>query len=106
MSLEKTIQGLVDESMEVDAERIAREKKEGAMPKTDTITRRVNVKDIKTIKVSGRVYPVTAWTHSQDGVEVEYEMRNGKSKSKFVPVGKFDTIRHGYPNKISSDEEE
>jgi hypothetical protein len=106
VNLKKTIHALVDEGMsQSEALRLEREKKEKTMTKTATITRKVNQKDIKTIEVGGRVYPVESWVHSQEGVTVTYTLRNGKTKEAFVPVGKFSQIRHGYPGKASSEEE-
>jgi hypothetical protein len=111
VNLKKTIHALVDEGMsQSEALRLEREKKEKTMTKTATITRKVNQKEIKKVRIgsgkTARVYPVTEFVHTQDGVTVTYTLRNGKSKEEFVERGTFATrLITGYPTKISSDEE-
>jgi hypothetical protein len=81
----------------------AREKKEAAMP-TTTITRKVNQKLIKKIRVGKNIYPVEEFNHSQDGVEVTYRMKNGKTKTEVVERGSFSSrLITGYPTKKDQD---
>lgn len=80
------------------------------MPKTDTITRKVNQKEIKKVRIGSgkslRVYPVTEFIHTQEGVTVTYTLRNGKSKQEFVERGTFATrLITGYPTKVDSEKE-
>ena len=105
--ISETIMALVDEGMsQSEALRADREKKEKAMSKTATITRKVNQKEIKKIRVKNQVYVVTGWKHSQDGVEISYVMKNGKANTEFVERGTFSTrLITGYPGKGGSEEE-
>lgn len=111
MNLTKTIHALVDEGMsQSEALRLEREKKEKTMTKAATITRKVNQKEIKKVRIGSgkslRVYPVTEFVHTQEGVTVTYRLRNGKSKDEFVERGTFTTrLITGYPTKVDSEKE-
>ena len=99
MGLTETITALVDEGMRQSAVH-AGEKKEKTMADTETITRKVNQKEIKKIRVGKNIYPVESAAHSQDGVLVTFTMKNGKSKDEFVDRGTFSArLITGYPTK-------
>ena len=99
MDLTETITALVDEGMRQSAQH-AGEKKEKTMADTDTITRKVNQKEIKKIRVGKNIYPVESAVHSQDGVLITFTMKNGKTKEEFVDRGTFSArLITGYPTK-------
>ncbi len=88
MGLTETITAL-DEGMRQSAV-YAGEKKE------KTMTRTVNVKEIRKVMVRGKLFPVVEGSadHSDEGVEVEYTTRRGTS-TVFVKAGTFGkNLRH------------
>ena len=89
MGLTETIAALVDEGMRQSAVH-AGEKKE------KTMTRTVNVKEIRKVMVRGKLFPVVEGSadHSDEGVEVEYTTRRG-TNTVFVKAGTFGkNLRH------------
>jgi hypothetical protein len=60
----------------------------------DGVTRPINKKPVRKIRVGDDRLPVVEVVHKQDGAEVTYKAKNNRKKTELVGVGDFGRLIH------------